>query len=175
MKMAMDQTDMTWVPVRKGEIYCAPACGRGCTWREYQAAQRSAKRMIKQLRNVPTPFEQFDDEWEAYVRENLGWFSSVSKGSISVYDHGHLYSAFLNVSGPWGGNLVVQARTPKEAVLSLLESAWVQSQPLVKWVRRLEELELEQELNTLKGRENDRSKKVRRGNGRKDAAHHRGR
>lgn len=55
----------SWKPVRRGDAYCAPACGRGCTRVEWLKAKRAAARISKQL----------GPKWVPHVHENLGWFA----------------------------------------------------------------------------------------------------
>ncbi len=69
-----------WKPVRHGDTYCAPACGRGCTHIEFERATRKAKALAKQL----------GPSWKPNVWENLGWhYSAVSAcGTIKVHPFG---------------------------------------------------------------------------------------
>lgn len=64
----------SWEPVRKGAIYCAPACGHGCTWAEYQDALARAKKVCEEL----------GEGWEPDLSENMGWFASVRRGSVRI-------------------------------------------------------------------------------------------
>lgn len=65
----------SWTPVRRGPIYCAPACGRGCTWAEYQAAVKGAEKLKKMMKGTG---------WEVRIHENLGWFYKVVSGPVMV-------------------------------------------------------------------------------------------
>ena len=41
------KTKDRWTPIRNGLLYCAPACGAGCTYAEYQAAVNKAEALKK--------------------------------------------------------------------------------------------------------------------------------
>lgn len=60
-----------WIPVRRGDIYCSPGCGRGCTIDEHDFAQENAKLLCAEL-NKKKP-----GGWVPHVHENLGWFWSA--------------------------------------------------------------------------------------------------
>ena len=70
---------LSWKARRKGNIYCAPACGRGCTRAEYRAAVNGAKKLCKRLGRG----------WRPRVNENLGWFfDAVHKsGLVTIHPH----------------------------------------------------------------------------------------
>lgn len=55
------------VPLKRGHIYCSPACGRGCTLNEYEAASKTAMWMVGVL----------GEGWIPNVWENLGWHCSA--------------------------------------------------------------------------------------------------
>lgn len=109
--------ELSWKPERSGDIYCAPACGRGCTYAEYKRANKRAAALVKKLSTG-------DLEWEPRVWENLGWhFSARStckrfdvsdtrrKGKITGY------LAFLNAPSEMpGGKWVGKADDPLEAI-----------------------------------------------------------
>ena len=58
---------LNWIPRRKGDIYCSSACGRDCTYEEYQKAVDESNFMIKKL----------GKQWKLDVHENLGWFNGI--------------------------------------------------------------------------------------------------
>lgn len=70
---------LSWKPRRKDKIYCAPACGRGCTFAEYQRAQKDAKKLLAKMRGKG---------WKIRVHENLGWHYQVYYGGMNVYASG---------------------------------------------------------------------------------------
>lgn len=110
---------LSWKPRRRGAIYCAPACGRGCTHNEYLAAVRDAKALAKEL----------GEGWKVRVTENLGWHFSAYRDHIQV--HPSVNGWFALISDDWngpGGNVewtdAVDTRpTPKAAVKAAIKRA----------------------------------------------------
>lgn len=89
--MMKTQRALSWLPVREGVKYCAPACGRGCTWREFCAAKKAADILAKSL----------GPKWQAVVHENLGWYFYAKSpcGHIQVHQFNKTnFSAYLNAS-----------------------------------------------------------------------------
>lgn len=73
---------LSWEPVRDGLKYCAPACGRGCTIMEYDAAVIAANELVAAL----------GPAWETRVHENLGWhWSAQMKGEGDWIDRPGIY------------------------------------------------------------------------------------
>lgn len=71
----------SWTAVRKGKIYCAPACGGNCTWAAFQKATRKAADLCKIL----------GPEWLPRIYENMGWhFEALHKSGIMSVSHAHL-------------------------------------------------------------------------------------
>lgn len=52
-----------WIPVRNGNRYCSPSCGRGCTFAEHETAVANADKLATAL----------GSGWKVRVWENLGW------------------------------------------------------------------------------------------------------
>jgi hypothetical protein len=77
-----ERTPLSWKAVRRGDIYCAPACGRGCTWKEYTRATIEAKAIITAMKTKG---------WRAEVTENLGWYWCLTNDfcGISLHVHEH--------------------------------------------------------------------------------------
>ena len=67
-------TKLSWEPVRHATVYCAPACGSGCTLEEHDEAVRKAAALAKKL----------GPAWEPNVWENMGWHYNAVCGSASV-------------------------------------------------------------------------------------------
>lgn len=63
-----------WTPIRDGDIFCAPACGRKCKLVDFECATASAAVLIGEL----------GDGWEPRVWENCGWHFSAGKGAATV-------------------------------------------------------------------------------------------
>lgn len=100
-------TGLSWTPKRTGAIYCAPACGSGCTWDAHQKAVRDAARLAKECGPGYTP----------RVNENLGWHFSATHSSncCTVYRDGKYYMAMIGPDQP-GGRWVGRGPTAKDAV-----------------------------------------------------------
>lgn len=97
-----------WNPRRKGEIYCSPSCGHGCTHVEYERACQEANACAKLL----------GPSWTARVYENLGWHWSVSSAckrvTVTRRADGQ-YHAYLSEEGP-GGRWTSDSGTAQGAV-----------------------------------------------------------
>jgi len=99
---------LTWDPVRRGKIYCSPACGHDCTHRDYLAAVRGAERLARRL----------GPGWKAEVWENLGWhyraIVKVRGGRLEVYAKSFgSYSASV-------GREMGSGKTPRAAIEATL-------------------------------------------------------
>ena len=64
----------SWLPQRRGSIYCAPACGGRCTYAAFVKATKAAARLATRLGRG----------WKAEVFENLGWHYSVDNKSMGL-------------------------------------------------------------------------------------------
>jgi len=118
---------LSWEPKREGDRYCSSACGRGCTWQEYQEAVRKAQELVQEL-GV--------DNWEPHVWENLGWhFEVISKNGWwtiepytyrgkSVCEARELYSAGIRAyKGHIGLRWTGHGNTPQEAMEDTMKNA----------------------------------------------------
>ena len=107
---------MDWTPVEDGKIYCAPACGNGCT----RAAYEHAVEMGRFLAQCLGP------EWTSQVWENLGWhYNAISPcGRIKVhcytYDDEISFTAFLGEVDSCGGWWTEHGETPQAAVANVV-------------------------------------------------------
>ena len=109
--------DNRWTPVRRGKVYCSPACGGGCTHQSYLKAQAQAQEMLDQL-GPPT---KDGNAWEKRVHENLGWYGSVRlmiNGQVmaQVQKNRVGYSAYIESSPQF----VADGETPMQAVQNAL-------------------------------------------------------
>ncbi len=107
---------LSWKPVRRGAIYCAPGCGRGCKYSEYVGAKIAAKAICSAL----------GKGWKPVLWENLGWhFKAVSPaGLVEVYGRRRADESYWATSrsdsvpqicGNWS--------TPRAAVNGILKEA----------------------------------------------------
>lgn len=106
--MANDQ-ELSWEPVRRGGVYCSPACGNGCTWPEYQEATTAAEKLCGIL----------GDGWKPRVWENLGWHyeahSPDGRLKVSPLTGGDGYIALLGRPDEPGGKWSGIGETPQAA------------------------------------------------------------
>lgn len=103
--------ELSWNPRRRGLVYCAPACGRGCTRAEYEDAVARGKALAKRL----------GPGWTHEVWENLGWYTKAVSpcGRWKVHDDGRgasRYTAFLGDAGSAGGIWAESGSTALEAI-----------------------------------------------------------
>lgn len=123
---------LSWTPVRRGNIYCSPACGSGCTYAGYLDARKRAERMAKQLPG-----------FKPRVWENLGWHYAVTAldAHVSVYpsyDGYHVLASttHMHAGDPeWGA---LNARSPKEAISKLKKRLRREITTLQDFLKRLE-------------------------------------
>lgn len=89
--------------MRRGAIYCSPACGGNCTWEAYRQAEKRSKALCENL----------GSKWKPRVWENLGWHYRAEYTDMAVYP--------LTSSGRGGydadiaGHFIGRGRTPIEA------------------------------------------------------------
>lgn len=105
-------TNDRWTPVRRGERYCSPACGGGCTFAAFEEATKAACNLLAECSTLP-------GTWRFRVWENLGWHFSVNNGNgISIHPNMRGdFTAFINFgavvdSGLW----TARGTTPREAL-----------------------------------------------------------
>jgi hypothetical protein len=107
---------LSWEPVRRGSVYCAPACGMKCTWDDYKLALAQSSALVRRLGGKP---------WVPRVGENLGWHWEVrldfepathehDRSSIVVRRSGTHYRAV--VQGKFGQFSATHYSDPKRAV-----------------------------------------------------------
>lgn len=127
----MGYTAKQMVAVRRGDIYCAPFCGLGCTYKMFLDAKAGAKKLVAQL----------GKGWKPHVWENLGWhYSAISKdGRIKVHTHKYGnrprdYTAFLGSADSAGGRWAEHGTTPKAALRAVLRRALDEKQEVDEMV-----------------------------------------
>lgn len=108
-------TSPSWKPRRRGDIYCAPACGCGCKRADYELAVSNSKMLAACM-----------GSYKPRVWENGGWHYSVKSVCEKLEIHTYkdsTFSAFLNTRPNHGGRWVCSARTPQLAVKKVLAEA----------------------------------------------------
>jgi len=101
------------MPVRKGEKYCSPACGFGCTWASYQRAVEESEALARRL----------GKGWVSHLWENGTWYWSVkdSTGLLDLHQHGkRLFRVYAWRLIGTSANFVVEGTTPEKAVAAAL-------------------------------------------------------
>lgn len=107
----MTANPLSWRPVRRGAVYCAPACGLGCKFSDYEKVCRDAARLSEAL----------GPAWQPVVWENLGWFyKSVSGDGDSLLEV-HTVPAGNYYWTSIGGH-TVEATTPLLLLKRLLKA-----------------------------------------------------
>lgn len=112
---------LSWKAVRRGEVYCAPACGGGCTRGAFELATKRAAALVQRM----------GKGWKPDVWENLGWHYAVISpcGRIKLHvSHYPLpplvtYTAFLGEKDSGGGTWVAHSEIPKAAVQAVIAKA----------------------------------------------------
>lgn len=102
-----------WKPVRRGAIYCSPACGFGCKYAHYVKANERGKALAKKM----------GKGWTFRVWENGTWYYAVTSpdGRIAVHPptfKGSGYIAFVD-----NGIFSAYAKTPRQAVNAVIVEA----------------------------------------------------
>lgn len=123
----MEDTVLSWTPVRNGSLFCSPACGRGCTSEEHHLASAVASATAAAI------------GWRAEVWENLGWHWAVVSpdGRLKVHPGwGGGFLALLGTPGP-GGCWSAHGRTVQEAVTAVVTEAKNEVAALAKLVEGL--------------------------------------
>jgi hypothetical protein len=70
---------MNWKPKLNGKVYCALACGDGCTKAAYDKAVKDADALVARLKG---------SGWRPVVFENTGWHHRAISGPVQVYPSG---------------------------------------------------------------------------------------
>ena len=78
--------NLSHTPVSNGNTYCAPFCGRGCTYSEFDIATAEANQLVIEL----------GEGWKSRVWENLGWHYEAKKSFASVIKHRDKYTCYFN-------------------------------------------------------------------------------
>lgn len=118
--MTIRAKKLSWKPVRKGDIYCSPACGHNCTYAAYQAANQLAKKIAAEL----------GPAWRPKVHENMGWHARAElstgrkdwKCEVYINPLGHSRKTWASL---WIGNVQVcgDGRNEVEALRNAVEKA----------------------------------------------------
>ena len=102
---------LSWIPRRRGAIYCAPACGHGCTYAAYERATENARRLAAILSFATHA------TWLPHVWENLGWHYEAYCGVARVYQSGCLLGDDLQSDG---GSSLWTSTSPNDDPIEIL-------------------------------------------------------
>src|SRR6267154_1000089 len=69
-----------WTAVIRGDLYCAPACGGGCTKAAFDLATERGKALARRL----------GKNWPYRVHENLGWHYCAELNPGVTTAHGEM-------------------------------------------------------------------------------------
>lgn len=69
-------TERDWTPVKRGDVYCSPACGGNCKRSAYDAAVKRTKDAIASMTHP--------EAWKSRISENMGWFASIQCGGMTI-------------------------------------------------------------------------------------------
>jgi hypothetical protein len=115
-----NQAGLSWKAVRRGSIFCAPACGGGCTYAAYRKACADAMELCHTLKGC------FGGTWRFRVWENLGWWheaiSPCGRVRVSAERWGS-FSAGIGERGGCGSRWHAHAGSPRQAVLKVVWKA----------------------------------------------------
>lgn len=121
-----------WKPVRRGEIYCSPGCGYGCTHKAYLTACLKAERIARRC----------GPGWKPRVWENLGWHYAATSPNNYVKVHpfreGGGYTVFFGWPEGVGGTFTTQDSNLKRAVSMGLKRARSEAAEAAKLVKEIE-------------------------------------
>lgn len=102
MKNLSYQKPLSWAPVRRGKIYCSPACGGDCTMAAFRRATQEADKLATRM----------GAGWRRVVWENLGWFYKIEKGNATIHHDTTGYTVFLHSAV----QVIGRAQTPEDAL-----------------------------------------------------------
>lgn len=105
-------TEQDWRPIAKGQTYCSPACGGGCTKAEWRKAHEEANRIAQEL----------GEGWEPVVWENLGWFAKAVKNHSEVSFHQYFSDAYY-IASLGGGSFSADSGESASQALENVTSA----------------------------------------------------
>ena len=131
---------LSWKPKRRGNKYCSPACGAGCTFEDYQSAMKAAKDTVAMMKS---------GKWKPRVHENMGWYAGIVSErkhiwiSIDIYETGgNRYSTSYSPEGTCPATPMEYAlhgktfRDPNKAVKAQMDKvATVMRKEMAGWTR----------------------------------------
>lgn len=93
-------------PRLRGNTYCGPKCGAGCTKQQFDDAKAEAEELATVL----------GKQWEPVVWENLGWHAEAKLGTANVRKSGRGRHATYRFDTCTSPQFIGHGKTPEEAV-----------------------------------------------------------
>lgn len=126
--------ELSWEPKRRGDIYCAPACGAGCTHQAYLQAVKDAEVMASKAKG-----------FSPLVTENMGWYARAEalKRHIIISGYPGDYLVIASTRHPHAGNMTwgtATGKTPQKAVDTLKRKLRRHIAKLQKFLEQIEAL-----------------------------------
>ena len=112
-----ERDELSWTPKLWQGKFCSPACGRGCTLAEHNAAFQAGKKLAAEC----------GPSFTVRIWENLGWhYAAISAdGRLKVRApdrDGDTYTVFAGEpDGHISGRFVEHGKTVKEAIEAIAE------------------------------------------------------
>lgn len=103
---------LSWKAIKKENVYCAPACGSGCTYDQYLKAKDTAMRVRSSLHRP--------HGWKVKVFENLGWHSQIEKGDLSLHWFEHNGKMIYSIHCSLPFQMDLHNADPNEAIKAWL-------------------------------------------------------
>lgn len=110
-----------WKPIKRGNTFCSPACGCGCTLESFDRVTKRSAELVKMMKG---------SGWKAVVHENCGWHYCIVSGPVQVYesDTGFWSMVAAEVDGKYGASIWTHSTVethddPNEAVKEALDLA----------------------------------------------------
>lgn len=108
-----------WTPVKRGAVFCSPACGGGCTHASFLKAHSDAAMLCETLAKTTAI-----KTWRPNVWENLGWHCNAISGcgrlKVHPSENPTSFTAFLGKANEGGGKWAEHGKTPKAAVSNVI-------------------------------------------------------
>ncbi len=117
-----------WTPVKRGLIYCSPACGNKCTYAEFQKRKKEGVALAKKL----------GKGWSYTVWENSGWHQKVISptGDVEIYPPSPL-RFWATTTRNFTPQLCCSHRTAKGAFQGVVNQAKALSRSVDRLIERL--------------------------------------
>ena len=129
---ALRGSKKNWIPVVRGAVYCSPACGGGCTRKDFNRAMQTAQALLRKMKSKG---------WILDVWENNGWHCALqSKDGLELhvsFDHSGRPSYWCLAQYPLPfGSASGHYKDPNRAVKAALSASLLKVNDLAAKVNR---------------------------------------